>query len=132
MEIDFALTFHVYMDVNSDYKNSTWCWNVIGHVENSNINVENTSFFDVENTSFFDVENTSFLDVENTSFFDVENTSVFYVFQTFTSRPNLDVEKRRIFYVEYLRNVHWGSTYCLPNISHHLAIEKVAIWALYF
>ena len=50
MEIVFALTFHVYMDFNSDYKNSTWCWNVIGHVENSNFNVENTSFLEVENT----------------------------------------------------------------------------------
>ena len=84
MEINFALTFHVYMDVNSDYKNSSWCWNVIGHVENSNLNVENKSF----------------LDVKNTLLLDVENTLVFYVFQTFTSRPNLDVEKRRIFYVE--------------------------------
>ena len=61
MEIYFVLTFHVYMDVNSDYKNRPWCWNVIGHVQNSNLNVENTSFFNVENTSFFDVENTSFL-----------------------------------------------------------------------
>ena len=57
MEIYFALTFHVYMDVNSDYKNSTWCWNVISHVENSNFNVENTLFFDVEKSSFLNVEN---------------------------------------------------------------------------
>ena len=66
------LTFHVYMDVNSDYENSTWCWNVIGHVENSNFNVENTLFLDVE------------------------NTSVFYVFQIFTSIPNLDVKKPKL------------------------------------
>ena len=57
----------------------TWCCNVNGHVENSNFNVENTSFLDIE------------------------NTLVLYVFQTFTSRPNLDVEKRR----EIRRNVHW-------------------------
>ena len=47
------------------YKNSTLVLDIIGHVENSN--------------------------------FIVENTSVFYVFKTFTSRPNLDVKKRRIF-----------------------------------
>ena len=64
------------MDVNSDYKNSTWCWNVIGHVNNSNFNVENTSFLDVE------------------------NTSVFYVFQTFTSRLILILKlKNKVFFV---------------------------------
>ena len=94
------------MDVNSDYKNSTWCWNVIGHVENSNLNVENRRKYIIFRRRKYVI----FKRRKNAGFLRISN---------FTSRPNSDVEKRRIFYVENSWKCPLGKS-LLEGVSLHI------------